>query len=200
MVKKGILRVAELVQLMILDMKTAFHSRDSAVLDKVSELDSKVDFLHQMIIPYLAKLSQEELSEKESELCMNYMYIQNELESIGDLIDQNIMCLAAKKMDQNLKFSEDGFHELEHLIYRVNRNFEYLTKALKDDDNRMAKTVLDFHKKKEEEKYKKLHIERLYQGHAESIATSSVHLDLITYLSRINGHIAYVAKRLCLVK
>lgn len=199
MAKKEILRVSEFVQEMILDMKTAFHSKDSVVFDRVSELDSKVDILHGMIIPFLAKLSQEELSEKESALCMNYMYIQNELESIGDLIDKNIMCLAAKKIDQNLKFSEEGFHELEHLIYRVNRNFEYLIKALKDDDIRMAKTVLDFHKKKEEEKYKKLHIERLHQGQSESIATSSVHLDLISYFARINGHIAYVAKRLCLV-
>jgi len=30
----------------------------------------------------------------------------------------------------------------------------------------------------------------------KKIATSSVHLDLISYFSRINGHIAYIAKRL----
>ncbi|QEN08779.1 Na/Pi cotransporter family protein [Oceanispirochaeta crateris] len=196
MAKKEVLRVADFIQSMIIDMKTGFSSNDISVFNRVRELDSKVDTLHASIIHFLAKLSQEELSEKESALCVNYMYIQNELESIGDLIDKNIMSLFEKKVDQDLKFSEDGFHELEHLIYRVNRNFEYLIQALKDDDLRMAKKVLDFHKKKEEEKYKKLHIERLYQGQSESIATSSVHLDLISYLSRINGHIAYIAKRL----
>jgi len=95
-----------------------------------------------------------------------------------------------------LIFSEDGFHELEHLIYKVNRNFENLTQALRDDDLLKAKVVLDSYKDREEEKYKELHIERLYKGQAESIATSSVHLDLISYFARINGHIAYIANRL----
>jgi len=197
MTKKEILRVADFIQEMILDMKNAFRSKDTDVFERVSELDSKVDTLHKIIIPFLAKLSQEELTAKESQLCMNYMYIQNELESIGDVIDKNIMSLAEKKIEQNLVFSEEGFHELEHLLYRVNKNFENLTQALKDDDLDQAKNVLEFHKKKEEEKYKKLHIERLYRGQSESIATSSVHLDLITYFSRINRHIAYIANRLC---
>ena len=184
---------------MIQDVKTAFRSKDPEILMKVSELDSKVDTLHKVIITFLAKLSQEELTKKESELCMNYMYIQNELESIGDVIDKNIMSLAAKKIENNLIFSDEGFHELEHLIYKVNRNFENLTEALKNDDPLKIGVVLDSYKKKEEEKYKEKHIERLYKGQAESIATSSVHLDLISYFSRINAHIAYIAKRMRLV-
>ncbi len=197
MTKKEILRVAGYVHEMILEMKGAFRSKDPSVLEKVSELDSKVDILHKIIITFLARLSQEELSVKESNLCMNYMYIQNELESIGDVIDKNIISLAAKKMEKNLIFSEEGFHELEHLIYKVNRNFVNLTEALTNDDALQAKLVVDSYKDKEEEKYKDLHIERLYKGLAESIATSSVHLDLISYFSRINGQIAYIANRLC---
>jgi len=197
MTKKEILRVTGFVDEMIQEMKGAFRSKDPAVFEKVNELDSKVDILHKIIITFLAKLSQEELSIKESELCMNYMYIQNELESIGDVIDKNIMSLAQKKMDKNLIFSEEGFHELEHLIYKVNRNFTNLTQALFNDDKRQAKEVLDSYKDREEEKYKEFHIERLYKGLAESIATSSVHLDLISYFSRINGHIAYIADRIC---
>jgi len=197
MTKKEVLRVADFIQEMILEMKSAFRSKDTSVLECVSELDSKVDILHKVIITFLAKLSQEELSAKESQQCMNYMYIQNELESIGDVIDKNIMSLASKKIEKELIFSEDGFHELEHLIYKVNRNFENLTEALKGDDLLKAKTVLDSYKDREEEKYKELHIERLFKGQAKSIATSSVHLDLISYFTQINGHIAYIADRLC---
>ena len=199
MTKKEILRVADFIQIMILEMKSAFRSKDPAVIEKVNELDSKVDTLHKLIIPFLAKLSQEELTSEESKRCQNYMYIQNELESIGDVIDKNIMSLAAKKIDKNLVFSEEGFHELEHLIYKVNKNFENLTQALIHDDKVQAKIILDSYNNKEEEKYKELHIERLYKGQSKSIATSSVHLDLISYFSQINGHIAYIADRLILV-
>ena len=196
MVKKEILRVTDFIQIMISEMKSSFRSSDEAVIDRVSELDSMVDTLHKIIIPFLARLSQEELSKEESELCMNYMYIENELESIGDVIDKNVMSLATKKIEQDLVFSEEGFHELEHLLYKVNMNFELLSQALKNDDSSRARAILDSYKKKEEEKYKKLHIKRLYSGKEESIATSSVHLDLITYFARINRHIAYIAKKL----
>jgi len=196
MAKKEIIRVTELVQEMLREMKGAFRSKDPAVIEKIRESDSMVDTLHKAIIPFLARLSQEELTAEESKRCMNYMYIENELESIGDVIDKNIMILAAKKMDQNLIFSEDGFHELEHLLYKLNRSFDKLTDALKNEDFDLAKSIRESYTDREEEKYKELHIERLHRGQEESLATSSVHLDLISYFTRINGHIAYIADRM----
>jgi phosphate:Na+ symporter len=198
MTKKEILRVTGFVGEMIDEMKGAFRTKDIAVLNKVRELDTKVDILHKIIITFLAKLSQEEMTGKESVICMNYMYIQNELESIGDVIDKNVISLVAKKIENNLIFSSDGFHELEHLLYKVKRNYENLTKALIYDDIEMAQIVVSSYKEREEEKYKDLHIERLYQGKAKSIATSSVHLDLISYFAQINKHIAYIANRIIL--
>jgi len=198
MTKKEILRVSGFIREMIDEMKNAFRSKNASMLEKVNTLDTKVDILHKIIISFLAELARKELSAKESNQCMNYIYIQNELESIGDVIDKNIMCLVVKKIENNLVFSEEGFHELEHLIYKVNRNFETLIEAFKNDDQRRIGKVHNSYKAREEEKYKRKHIERLYKGQSESIATSSVHLDLISYLSRINGHIAYIADRLCL--
>ncbi|MBI9102320.1 MAG: Na/Pi cotransporter family protein [Spirochaetales bacterium] len=196
MAKKEILRVSDLIQAMILEMKSAFRSKDLTIINKINDMDSKVDLLHSKIIAFLATLSQEELSEQESELCMSYIYIQNELESIGDVIDKNVMVLAAKKIDQNLIFSEEGFHELEHYLYKLMRSFENLIKSFREDDNVLADTLVKSYKNKEEEKYKKLHLERLQKGLEESLATSSVHLDLISYFSRINSQIAYIAKKL----
>ena len=197
MAKKEILRVTDLIGEMITEMKGAFRSKDSStIIERVSALDSQVDILHREIIVFLAKLSQEELSVIQANKNMNYLYIQNELESIGDVIDKNIMVLAAKKIDQDLKFSEEGFHELEHLIYKVSRNFQILCKSLKDEDIGQVNMVLELYDKKDEEKYKQLHIQRLHDGKDESIATSSVHLDLISYFSGINSRIAYIANRL----
>jgi phosphate:Na+ symporter len=198
MTRKEIYRVTEILTEMIDTMKRALHSSDNSLENTINELDSKVDLLHGSIIQFLAHLSQEELSERQSLVCMNYIYIQNELESIGDVIDKNVMPLMAKKTENKLLFSEDGFHELDHLIYKISHNFGHLSLALRNDDTRSyyIKMIRDDYKKKEEEKYKELHIERLHKGLTESLATSSVHLDLITYFSRINGNIYYIARRL----
>lgn len=199
MARKEIIRVAEYVQVMLREMRSAFRSSDPSVTDTVGTLDSKVDILHSSIIPFLAELSQQELTENQSVECINYLYIQNELESIGDVIDKNIMVLAVKKIEQNLKFSEEGFKELEHLLSKLDKRFNKLIHALRTEDISLAKTIRKKYKGREEEKYKELHIERLHQGFEASIATSSVHLDLVTYFSRIGGHIAYIADRLCIV-
>ncbi len=196
MTRKEILYSADFVNQMIMEMKDAFRSKQSEALDRISSLDSKVDKLHKTIIPFLAHLSQEELTVQQSELCIRFMHIQNEIESIGDVIDKNIRVLAIKKIEKNLIFSENGFHELEHLIYKIKYNFEHVISALKDDNLESAKSIIASFTGDEEERYKELHIERLYNGQVESIATSSVHLDLITYFSQINGHIVYIAQRI----
>ena len=182
------------------ETKTAFRSKDTAIINSVREKDSKVDILHKTIIPFLAKLSQGELTEKESEKCMNYMYIENELESIGDVIDKNIMVLAEKKINKNLIFSEDGFHELDSLLMILSKNLEKLISALDTEDLSLAQKLQEKYCRLDEEKYKQLHIERLHNGLVESIATSSVHLDLISYYSRINSQISYIAGKLLEVR
>ena len=200
MTGKEIHRVAEVVREMIYAMEKAFRNGDPDYREKISELDQKVDMLHETIITFLAKLFQEELSRKQSILCMDYIRIQNELELIGDVIDKNVMALIEKKTDEKLKFSEEGFQELKSLLERISINFEILIRTMEDVSDEIKtkniRSILEDHKKRKEEKYKQSHIDRIHRGLTESIATSAVHLDLITYFSRINNHIVSIARRL----
>ena len=199
MTHKEIYRVSHIVGEMIVTMNTAVRSSSKSYRKRIGELDNKVDMLHGEIITFLAKLSQEELSRQQSLLCMNYIRIQNELESIGDVIDKNIVALAEKRVEKKLIFSEEGYRELEYLMDKITNNFDNLINAMGEESegrNQFIKAVLDDHRKKEEEKLKQSHIDRLHRGLAESIATSAVHLDLITYFSRINDSIVYIVRHL----
>lgn len=196
MAKKEIVRVAEYVKRMIDETKTAFRSKNPSIIESIREKDEKVDILHKTIIPFLAKLSQGELTKGESEKCMNYMYIQNELESIGDIIDKNILVLAEKKINNNLIFSDEGFHELDSLLLTLSMNMGKLISALDTEDLSIAKKLQEKYCLLDEEKYKQLHLQRLQNGLVASIATSSVHLDLISYYSRINSQIRYISGKL----
>lgn len=127
---------------------------------------------------------------------MNFLYIENELESIGDVIDKNIMPLAGKMIDKNLTFSDEGLGELEHLHKKVMKNLNLLLESLRNEDPVLAKKIKDKYADLDSENYKDLHIERLHLGLKESLQTSSVHLDLLNYFNMINGHILYVAERI----
>lgn len=196
MAKKEILVVADLVKEMFSKIEKAFESKDTKIIREICETDSKVDLLHRTIILFLARISQKEMGEEDSKRSINYLYIENELESIGDVIDKNIMVLATKMIDQELSFSEDGLKELRELHGKVRENLDRLVETLNDENPVIAKKIREKYADLDETRYKRLHIERLHKGLKESIGTSSVHLDLINYFNRINEHVAYIADRI----
>ncbi len=196
MARKEIVRVSEIVQDMFVRVEGAFKTKNENIVHEICEIDSKVDLLHRTIIPFLAKISQKELAASDSKRSMNYLYIENELESIGDVIDKNIMPMAGKMIEQDLVFSEEGLKELEYLHGKVLKNMDLLLEALRDENPVIAKKIKEKYSDLDSEKYKNLHIERLHKGLSESLKTSSVHLDLINYFNMINGHILYVADRI----
>ncbi|MDC7222023.1 MAG: Na/Pi cotransporter family protein [Spirochaetales bacterium] len=198
MARKEIIRVTEFLVEMGETLSLSLHNRDNDYTRALGELDGKVDFLNEAIINFLVKLSREEMTEKESAVCLNYIQIQNELESIGDVMDKNIMVLMEKRRVNGLHFSDEGFGELDHLLTKIRKNLDLISLIFREDKSRPSriKSIRDDFKKKEEEKYKQLHIKRLQEGLSESVATSAIHLDLITYFSRINKQINYIARKL----
>ena len=196
MSKKEILVVADLIKEMFSKVELAFIKKDPKIIREICDTDSKVDLLHKTIILFLAKISQKEMGVEDSKRSINFLYIENELESIGDVIDKNIMVLARKMIDQELTFSAEGLKELKELHGKVNENIERLVDALINEDPVAAKKIGEKYAELDETRFKRLHIERLQKGLKESIGTSSVHLDLINYFNRINEHVAYIADRI----
>ena len=196
MAKKEILVAADLVQDMFGKVDRAFKTKDIKLINEICDTDSKVDVLHRAIILFLAKISGRKLGDEETKRNMNYLYIENELESIGDLIDKNLMVMAKKMMNLNLSFSEQGSNELAELHKKVMDNIDRMVKALIEEDAALATEITEAFSDIDERKYQMLHIERLHKGLKVSIDTSSVHLDVINYYARINGHVVYIANRI----
>jgi len=196
MAKKEILIDADLVKSMFEKVDLAFKNKDMKLINEISETDSKVDLLHKAIILFLAKISQKELGESESKKSMNYLYIENELESIGDIMDKNLMVMAKKMIDRDLHFSEQGGKELTELHGKVLDNINRMVKALAENDVELAKQIKTVYSDVDERKYQVSHIERLHAGLKVSIDTSSVHLDVINYYARINEYVVYIADRI----
>ena len=196
MAKKEILVAADLVKDMFGKIDRAFKNKDTKLINEISNTDSKVDILHRAIILFLAKISGKELAEEETKKSMNYLYIENELESIGDVVDKNLMVMAKKMVNLNLSFSEQGSNELAELHQKVVENIDRMVKALIAEDPAIATEITEKYSDVDERRYQVLHIERLHKGLKVSIETSSVHLDVINYYARINEHVVYIANRI----
>lgn len=189
------LRAADIVQEMLSRSMDVLENDDLAMLEHIQEKDDDVDLLDREVKLFLIKLSREALSEEQAKRELEIMLFSNNMESIGDVIDKNLMELARKKIKGSLKFSREGMEEIKSLHRKVMEHFQTGVAAFTGSDNELARR-LAAHKQKLSELERELrqaHINRLYKGHKESIDTSSIHLDVLTNLKRINSYITNVA-------
>ena len=125
---------------------------------------------------------------------MTVLEISRDLESIGDIIDRNVMPLALKRIKKGLTFSQEGMEEIVSFHGKVLENFDTAVSAFTSNDRNLADSVL---RNKEElagveRELVQAHLDRLRRGFQESIDTSHIHLDLIGNLARINSLITHI--------
>jgi phosphate:Na+ symporter len=193
---KEILRISNAVEEMVLGIMKVFIDNDERLLDEISTQDMIVDNLSREITKYLTKISFETLSEEHSKEVFRLLYVVDDLEHIGDLIDKNLIPLVEKKIDHSLVFSEKGVEEIKNMHQKVYNNLRNAIGAFALQDQRMAQKVIDQKENIDslEITLRKTHINRLNVGIELSQKTSGVHLDIINILKRINDHAFSIAR------
>jgi phosphate:Na+ symporter len=189
------LRMADIVQEMLEDTITVYQTNDMALLEKVRAEDDTIDRLYEQIKIYMAKLSQEFMDEKEAQRYVQVLTFSTNLEHAGDVIDKNLMPLALKKIKRQIHFSQEGFKEIKHIHHLVMESVQLAQSIFVSNDENLAKKLLDDKKVIREAEIKGMstHIERLSEGVPETIATSSLHIDIIRDYRRINSYMCTVA-------
>jgi phosphate:Na+ symporter len=189
------MRMAEIAQDMLKMSLPALLKCDSALIDKIETMDDQVDFLDRSIRIYLTQMSKNQLTPEEAEHQMEILTVISNLEAIGDVVDKNILEQARKKSENCVQFSDDGRKDIEELHARVLENLELTVSAFATRNRALAERA--YRNKTRirdlEKKYYRRHIDRLESGLSESIETSSIHLDVLTNLKRINTHLTNIA-------
>ncbi|MHB0869586.1 MAG: Na/Pi cotransporter family protein [Chloroflexota bacterium] len=189
------LRMADLVQEMFRDAMTVFRNNDPALAEELQARDDVVDRLEEHIKHYLTRLTEQGLVPEQSKREVSLLFMIQDLENIGDIVDKNLMELAKKKMANRLEFSTEGAKDIEHLTRLVAENLNLAVAAYATQDADLAQKLLR-HKQniiRIERELKQAHIRRLHEGVKESMDTSAIHLDVLSNLERINSHATNMA-------
>ncbi len=188
------LRASDIVREMLVDSIRAFESDDQSTVTAIKNKDNLIDVLDRHIRLYITRLSAAHLTESQSRRSMVVLEMSRDLESIGDIIDRNIMPLAMKRITKGLTFSQEGMTEIISFHKRVIENFDTAISAFTSNDRDLADRVL---RNKEdlstmEREFVQAHLDRLRKGYKESIDTSHIHLDLLGNLARISSLITHI--------
>lgn len=189
------MRMADITETMLRDTIEVFRSDDKTLLSDVSRREAGVDRLQDAIKLYLTRVSSQALEQEDSQRCVDLIQFTTNLEHVGDIIDKNLMELAQKKIRNKQQFSEEGWRELTDLHERVVQNMQLAMSVFISRDLDTARQLIaEKDRMREfEREASDLHLQRLREGRIESIETSSLHLDMLRDLKRINSHLAGVA-------
>lgn len=166
-----------------------------APIREVEARDDAIDKLHEAIKLYLVQASKAEMSEEESRRYVEILTFTMNLEHIGDIIDKNLMELAAKKVKNGYSFSPEGQQEIQAFHARVTDTMRLALNVFATRDVALARRLIEdkIVTRSAERDAAANHFARLKDGRAESIETSAIHLDIIRDLKKIIGHLTSVA-------
>ena len=189
------LHQADVVETMLRGILPVIRHNDLALAEQLRQLDDTVDELYSAIKFYLTQISRESLSERESRRWTDVVSFTINMEQIGDIIERVLQDVEDKKIRKNRSFSDAGMAEICHLHERLMSNLRLGMSVFLDGHVRDAQRLLEEKARFRdlEHEYAASHISRLRDNTAQSIETSSLHLDLISDLKRINSHICSIA-------
>jgi phosphate:Na+ symporter len=117
------------------------------------------------------------------------------MEQIGDIIERVIQDIEDKKISKGREFSQAGMREICDLHARLLDNLRLGMSVFLNGSVRDARRLLEEKTRFRdlEREYAATHLERLADNSLPSIETSSLHLDLISELKRMNSLICSIA-------
>ncbi len=189
------LHQADVVETMLVGMLRVIKNNDLKLAEDLRKLDDTVDELYSAIKYYLTKISREALGEEESRRWTDIISFTINMEQIGDIVERILIDIEDKKIKKGRSFSDAGMAEICELHARLIDNLRLGMSVFLNGSVRDAQKLLEEKARFRdlERAYASTHLNRLSGNTMQSIETSSLHIDLISDLKRINSHICSIA-------
>jgi phosphate:Na+ symporter len=183
------LRIGDIIEHMLNGMHEVIMTNDATRVNEIIKLDDDVDRLYTAVKLYLTQISRESLDDKDARRWAEIMSLTINLEHVGDLLERILQDLRDKKIAQRLSFSDAGTQEITELHVLLVANLRLGLSVFLNGDVKSAQQLLV-----EKERFRDLerafhdsHLNRLSGNTVQSIETSSLHLDIISDMRRINS-------------
>ncbi len=189
------LRMADLLEAMLLAAHDAFATDERKRVGEVRRMDDVLDRLNHAIKTYLTGLDAESTSGADQRRIEQILAFAMNLEYAGDVVDKNLLDHAAKRLKRNIILAQEQREELTATISRLVTNLRAAASVFMTEDVRAARVLAA-----EKEEFRKLeaaeteaHFAQIRAGQAQAAERSAWRLDLLRDLKRINDHLVAAA-------
>ena len=183
------LRLGDLVESMLDSMHGVLRGTQTAVTLEMRRLNDDAEALYNAIKLYLAQMPREDLGEQDSRRWAEIIELAINLKLASDLIERMLRKVQQQKTSQRRSFSDVGLEELTGLHSQLLLNLRLGLSVFVSADPESARQLLREKRRfrAQERRLAHAHVSRLQRKVVQSIETSSLHLEMIGDMKRLNS-------------
>ena len=189
------LRLADVLEVMLGGLRDALARGERTRIAETRRLDDVLDRLNGAIKAYLTALDPDAMSDADRRRMSEILAFTTNLEHAGDVVERNLLGMAAKKTRRGVAFPAGVQDDLLALIDRLVTDLRIAASLLVTGDVRAARQLAA-----EKEVFRDIeaqatanHFERLRDARGDAAEASGLHLDLIRDLKRVGSHLVAAA-------
>lgn len=183
------LRLGDLIESMLMVMQEVLSGTQTAVNVEMRRLNDDAEALYNAIKLYLAQMPREDLGEQDSRRWAEIIELAINLKLASDLIERMLRKVQQQKTAQRRSFSDVGLEELTGLHSQLLLNLRLGLSVFVSADPESARQLLREKRRfrAQERRLAHAHVSRLQRKVVQSLETSSLHLELIADMKRLNS-------------
>jgi phosphate:Na+ symporter len=188
---REVLRMGDVIETMLRQAMTALLTNDRKLVAEISRMDDAVDSLNEAVKLYVTRMTRDSLDDRDGYRAMEIISFSMNLEHVGDIIDKNLMDLAAKKIRRGITFSKEGEADLVEFHQQVVDNLKLAVGIFMSGDLNIARQLIAAKTQLREREFAaaERYLVRLREGTPETIESYSLDLDILRDLKRIHSHL-----------
>jgi phosphate:Na+ symporter len=192
---REVLRMGDLIETMLRQTMTALLSGDRKLVGEISRMDDAVDSLNEAVKLYVTRITRDSLDDRDGHRAMEIVSFSINLEHVGDIIDKNLMDLAAKKIRRGISFPKDSEVELVAFHQQVVDSLKVAVGIFMSGDINVARQLIATKAELRTTEFAaaERYLIRLREGSPETIESISLDLDILRDLKRIHSHLCSAA-------
>ena len=193
---KAIEYMCGLVWEMFENTKKFSFEKDMKLYNRCLKIEEKGDEVDVKIHDYLIKVAQNNLDKSQSYELAKHMDTIRDLERISDHCMNLLECFLLR-YDNNEVYSSNGKLELEDIFSKVEKMVKGSIEAFKNTNKDIAQSILLIEDEVDdaEEKYRKNHLLRMYNGICKATMANNFS-DILSNLERIGDHSTNIAEKI----
>ncbi|MFN4215651.1 Na/Pi cotransporter family protein [Exiguobacterium sp.] len=186
--KYEVIRMGDFAKLGLGEARSYLETGDKKHAEKSAHIEDALNSLNSKITDYLVQLAAVDLTEHESREHKTLMHAINDIERIGDHVE-NIIELIDYKTATRVTLSADAQKELIEMYDLTRETLEKSLQTLATGDMNEARQVIEMEAKLDmlERQFRKNHVVRLNTGACDGQA-GMFFVDMLSNLERIGDH------------